>query len=864
VVTTLSPPAAAFTPQRNDRNGVSVTVSGASVWSLDFAASGDAALTADTYAPALAFDSTIFDGLSVSADGRRCTTLTGRFAVLEVEYASNGSVARFAADLEQHCDDGTPALFAALRYNSTISTTVPFSGDYPRYELSLSRPLDGLVTGDNVACGGLQGDCTTTITSAAALTLTATPNPDSIFTGWTGACHGGTTTSVKINMPKSCGAQFDTPLPSAARTVLFLESTGDAIGGGRNQIYTPENAVFAARAVDGGNGVEVTIDSPGSAGWLDFNLLDGTQASWRLEFRAPLGAVLQPGSYGEVHRVTDRTGTNGGLDVSLYGESCFWIDGDFVVRDIVSDPATGALLTFSVDFQQHCPSVWAVRPLVGTLRFNSLDALRVRQVTLLQSGYPGDSIRFNRPVTWTAVAHPDLGVEYSFWRQDPSGGWTLVQPYSRSATYVWTPGLIPGSYSFQVWTRRIGSTEPYEAWSGTTVSLGEYPIVGTPAPSRPLPALVGLPITWSVSYFGGIEPVTFQFWRLDGDTWHMVQDYSGLKSYTWTPTLGDVGPHALQVWVRNAGSSAPYDVYRSVTFDVGVPDPLTVTSLTPNAPSPWPIGRTLTWSATATGGIAPLSYQFWRLDAGVWRMVQDYGPSATYSWTPGGPDIGQHALQVWVRSFGSNQPYDAWASTAFSVAAPNPATLTSLSRFPSSTPPAGMEVQWTVMATGGLPPLQYQFWRLDVGTWTMVRDWGPSNTYTWRTGLADIGAHALQVWVRSAGSAVPYESWLGESFTIGPPVIEINYFSYYPSLHVGTAITWTAVAFGGVAPLQYQFWRLDADGWHLVQDYGPSQMYTWTPTVADIGPHAIQVWIRNGGSTAPYDVWRGMEFVIVP
>jgi hypothetical protein len=174
-----------------------------------------------------------------------------------------------------------------------------------------------------------------------------------------------------------------------------------------------------------------------------------------------------------------------------------------------------------------------------------------------------------------------------------------------------------------------------------------------------------------------------------------------------------------------------------------------------------------------------------------------------------------------------------------------------------------MEIQWTAMATGGLAPLQYQFWRLDGGVWSMVRDWGTSNTFTWRTGLADIGAHALQVLVRSAGSSAPYESWLGESFTIGPPVIEINYFSYYPSLQVGTAITWTAVAFGGVAPLQYQFWRLDPDGWHMVQDYSPSQMYTWTPTFADIGPHSIQVWIRNAGSTAPYDAWRGTSFVVI-
>jgi hypothetical protein len=50
--------------------------------------------------------------------------------------------------------------------------------------------------------------------------------------------------------------------------------------------------------------------------------------------------------------------------------------------------------------------------------------------------------------------------------------------------------------------------------------------------------------------------------------------------------------------------------------------------------------------------------------------------------------------------------------------------------------------------------------------------------------------------------------------------------------------------------LQYQFWRLDADGWHMVQDYCSMNSYTWKPTLADVGPHSIQVWIRNAGSTA--------------
>jgi len=56
---------------------------------------------------------------------------------------------------------------------------------------------------------------------------------------------------------------------------------------------------------------------------------------------------------------------------------------------------------------------------------------------------------------------------------------------------------------------------------------------------------------------------------------------------------------------------------------------------------------------------------FWRFDSDKgWTRVQDYGPSSTYTWwTPGVTDVGQHALQVWVRSMGSTAAYEGWSGT---------------------------------------------------------------------------------------------------------------------------------------------------------------------------------------------------------
>ena len=68
-------------------------------------------------------------------------------------------------------------------------------------------------------------------------------------------------------------------------------------------------------------------------------------------------------------------------------------------------------------------------------------------------------------------------------------------------------------------------------------------------------------------------------------------------------------------------------------------------------------------------------------------------------------------------------------------------------------------------------------------------------------------------------------------------------------------LSWEAAATGGAGPYEYEWWRLDADGWHLGQPYGPSYVYVWDPGPGDVGSHIVQVWVRNAGSSAAYDAW---------
>jgi hypothetical protein len=473
--------------------------------------------------------------------------------------------------------------------------------------------------------------------------------------------------------------------------------------------------------------------------------------------------------------------------------------------------------------------------------------------------------RFNRTVTWSARASVTSGLEYSFWRHDDTG-WTEVQPYSATPAYRWTPAYGDiGTHALQVWVRRVGATVAYQSWAAMEfpIGAGALPSATSLKASSVLPSPAGTPVTWTASVVGGVSPQC-QFWRSDPDGWHLVQAY-GACQYTWTPNVADVGSHSLQVWVRNIDSLAPYESYQALTFAVRKADPLVLKSLVLQPPAAYAVGSPMIWVADTTGGLAPVQYQFWRRDADGWHMVADYGPSKTYRWTPTASDIGQHELQVWVRSSGSSVNYETATGVAFAIGAPQPLVVSALDADVAS-PSAGFTITWRATTTGGLAPLEYKFWRLDANGWHVVQDYGALSSYTWTPTVADVGPHALQVWVRNDGSTKDYDNWRGVTFTVGPPLpIKIIGMSADVALPAasGTAIKWTASASGGMGSLEYQFWRRDGTTWSIGQPYGATTTYTWTPSPADAGVHAVQVWIRSVGSAAPYEAYAGTgDFVI--
>jgi hypothetical protein len=526
------------------------------------------------------------------------------------------------------------------------------------------------------------------------------------------------------------------------------------------------------------------------------------------------------------------------------------------------------------DLGTHELQVWVRAP--GST--NLYDDWRATEVTVIDGPLPtitdldaaAEPYRVGQPITWTARVGGGVGVaQYAFLRLD-ADGWHLVRPYSTQNTYTWTPSVgDAGPHVLQVWVRNGDSLAPYEAWQGMSFDVGPpAPLVVQISALGPIPAADGGTVTWRAVATGGFSPLQYQFWRLEPNGhWNLAQSYSTRSTYTWSPGFFDAGTQSIQVWVRNASSTAEYDAWAGTgAFEVAPAAPLAVTfSQTPDLPLF--VGQQVWWRASAPRRSDVIEYQFLRLDADGWRIVQPYTPvSDSYFWTPGSADVGTHALQVWARRQGSTAPYNGWAGTAeFDVVSTAPLIVKTFTA--SSTPYIGRTTTWTAAVGGGPGPLYYQFWRLDADGWHLAQDYSTNPSYSWTPGVNDAGDHALQVWVRRQSSNAPYEAWAGVAFTVSAPPtpsVQIEALGPIPAPGIGATVSWRATASGGVGPYQYRFMRYDADGWHLVQDYGLSDTYTWSPTASDTGAHSIQVWVRNNGSSALYDAWTGVEFTVAP
>ena len=105
-------------------------------------------------------------------------------------------------------------LLAGLVAMHVTAQTCPILGSSNNFAVSKTGVGTGLITTTpaGVSCGP---QCAATFATNAALTVSATPDPGSIFSGWSGNCAGSGTSTFALTTNTSCTANFDTfPFPT--------------------------------------------------------------------------------------------------------------------------------------------------------------------------------------------------------------------------------------------------------------------------------------------------------------------------------------------------------------------------------------------------------------------------------------------------------------------------------------------------------------------------------------------------------------------------------------------------------------------------------------------------------------------------
>lgn len=125
----LQPPDWSFILTNVTANGVHFSVTRASPgqsWTLDFDNGTGQPLAVGTYLYATRWplNPPGTPGLAFGGNGNGCNTLTGKFVVSEIQVGPGNQLLHFAADFEQHCEDGGSATFGAIRYNSSAPVLI--------------------------------------------------------------------------------------------------------------------------------------------------------------------------------------------------------------------------------------------------------------------------------------------------------------------------------------------------------------------------------------------------------------------------------------------------------------------------------------------------------------------------------------------------------------------------------------------------------------------------------------------------------------------------------------------------------------------------------------------------------------------
>jgi len=149
-------------------------------------------------------------------------------------------------------------------------------------------------------------------------------------------------------------------VPAVSGSLTMTSDPGDYIGQGLNWSYSLPPDSFGSQILFS-NGVEAIVNGA-NGDW------------WYLDFGAPFGARLTPGTYTNAARWPFQDPSQPGLSVFGNGRGCNTLMGSFTVLD-ATYAQDGSLQSFHATFEQHCEGFAAA--LRGEVQLASIAPLQI-------------------------------------------------------------------------------------------------------------------------------------------------------------------------------------------------------------------------------------------------------------------------------------------------------------------------------------------------------------------------------------------------------------------------------------------------------------------------------------------------------
>jgi len=464
-------------------------------------------------------------------------------------------------------------------------------------------------------------------------------------------------------------------------------------------------------------------------------------------------------------------------------------------------------------------------------------------VTLVAS--PTSPRTTGTPVTFTATGKGSTGYEYRF-SLDGGSGFVEVRGYGPGNTWSFPAGTLPGTYQVKVDVRTSAHVDLDKS---ATVSYVLTP--GTPATGVTVdtnltsPQIAGTAVVFT-AHGEGASGYSYRFFRSadGGANWTMVRDWSTVATYT-LPNYMAAATYLIYAEVRTSTLVARDAVSPTVSFTIST-KPASAVTVSANLSSPQVPGTAVIFTAVGEGS-SGYSYRFFRsTDGGAnWTMVRDWSPAATYT-LPNYMASAVYQIYAEVRT-STLVARDAISPPVSFMIRPLAATAVTVTPSPGSPQPVGTAVGFTAAGEGSAG-YSYRFFRSANGgsTWTMVRDWSTSPTYTLPSYMA---AATYLVYAEVRTSSLVARDAVSPTITFDIQAIPATGVTVTTALTspqpLGTAVVFEAHGEGS-SGYSYRFFR-SADGgatWVMVRDWSSASGYT-LPSYMARGTYQLYAEVRT-------------------